>query len=79
MGWLFPNWLTSIGSDPRGGPWASVLKNDRAFAENYGRLDLREYKNIVAAMQCHLLDHDTAPGAEPEDMLRLNIPTLVVP
>ena len=68
-----------FGGDPRGGPWASVLKHDRAFAENYRRWDVVEYKKIVAAMQCNLLDRDTAPGAEPEDMLRLNIPTLVVP
>lgn len=26
-----------------------------------------------------LLDRDTAPGAEPEDMLRLDIPALVIP
>ena len=26
-----------------------------------------------------LLDRDTAPGAEPEDLMRLNIPTLIVP
>jgi pimeloyl-ACP methyl ester carboxylesterase len=25
-----------------------------------------------------LYDRDTAPGAEPEDLLRLNIPTLVI-
>ena len=27
----------------------------------------------------HLFDRDTAPGAEPEDLLRLDIPALVVP
>ena len=26
-----------------------------------------------------LLDRDTAPGAEPEDMLQLDIPALIVP
>ena len=26
-----------------------------------------------------LLDRDTAPGAEPEDLLRLDIPALIVP
>ena len=30
-------------------------------------------------MASTLLDRDTAPGAEPEDLLRLDIPTLVVP
>ena len=26
-----------------------------------------------------MFDRDTSPGAEPEDLMRLNIPTLVVP
>jgi pimeloyl-ACP methyl ester carboxylesterase len=26
-----------------------------------------------------LIDRDTAPGAEPEDLLRLTVPTLIVP
>jgi len=36
-------------------------------------------KLIVAGMSRGLLDRDTAPGAEPEDLLRLDIPVLVVP
>ena len=68
-----------FGGDPRGGPWASVLKHDRAFAEAYVKQDASAYKEIVAAVACALLDRDTAPGAEPEELMRLNIPTLVVP
>jgi pimeloyl-ACP methyl ester carboxylesterase len=68
-----------FGADPRGGPWASVLKHDRAFAADYAKLDLERYKLIVAGMSRGLLDRDTAPGAEPEDLLRLEIPALVVP
>jgi len=68
-----------FGADPRGGPWASVLKRDRGFAADYARLDLERYKLIVAGMSRGLLDRDTAPGAEPEDLLRLDIPVLVVP
>ena len=30
-------------------------------------------------MIANLLDRDTAPGAEPEELLRLAIPTLIVP
>ncbi len=33
----------------------------------------------VAGMARNLLDRDTSPGAEPEDLLRLSIPTLIVP
>jgi pimeloyl-ACP methyl ester carboxylesterase len=68
-----------FGADPRGGPWASVLKHDRAFAESYAAQNVEQYKLVVSAMARTLIDRDTAPGAEPEDMLRLNIPALIVP
>jgi len=68
-----------FGADPRGGPWASVLRHDRAFAEAYAKQDVERYKLIVAGMARTLFDRDTAPGAEPEDLLRLDIPALVVP
>jgi pimeloyl-ACP methyl ester carboxylesterase len=68
-----------FGADPRGGPWASVIKRDPMFAESYAKLDVEKYKLIVAGMGRTLLDRDTAPGAEPEDLLRLDIPALVVP
>ncbi|HEY4997673.1 MAG TPA: alpha/beta hydrolase [Usitatibacter sp.] len=68
-----------FGADPRGGPWASVIRHDGAFASAYAKLDVEKYKILVAGMSRGLLDRDTAPGAEPEDMLRLEIPALVVP
>jgi pimeloyl-ACP methyl ester carboxylesterase len=68
-----------FGSDPRGGPWASVLKHDRAFAEAYVKQDVERYKHVVAGMGRTMFDRDTAPGAEPEDLLRLDIPALIVP
>ena len=69
----------SFGEDPRGGPWVSVLSRDPAFAESYARHDVERYTQLVAGMARGLFDRDTAPGAEPEDMLRLDIPALVVP
>jgi pimeloyl-ACP methyl ester carboxylesterase len=69
----------SFGEDPRGGPWASVVRHDRSFAESFARLDVEKYKLIVAAMGRILFDRDTSPGAEPEDLLRLNLPALIVP
>ncbi|HZQ62306.1 MAG TPA: alpha/beta hydrolase [Casimicrobiaceae bacterium] len=69
----------SFGADPRGGPWASVLRHDAAFRESYVQLDQERYKLTVTAMARSLLDRDTAPGAEPEDLMRLDVPTLVVP
>src|SRR6266849_4334004 len=69
----------AFNAEPRGGPWASVIKNDRAFADSYAKLEVEKYKKLVADMCRTLFDRDTAPGAEPEDMLRLEIPALVIP
>jgi pimeloyl-ACP methyl ester carboxylesterase len=68
-----------FGGDPRGGPWASAIKRDAAFAEAYAEQNADAYKLIVTGMAKSLFDRDTAPGAEPEDMLRLDIPALIVP
>ncbi|HWI78642.1 MAG TPA: alpha/beta hydrolase [Ramlibacter sp.] len=69
----------SFGEDPRGGPWAAVIRSDAAFADAYAKHDVEHYKLAVTGMVRTLLDRDTAPGAEPEDLLRLKIPALVVP
>jgi pimeloyl-ACP methyl ester carboxylesterase len=69
----------SFGQDPRGGPWVSVIRRDPAFAEAYVRQDVERYKLLVTAMGRTLIDRDTAPGAEPEDLLRLDIRALIVP
>jgi pimeloyl-ACP methyl ester carboxylesterase len=69
----------TFSQDPRGGPWTSVIRNDGAFAQSYAKHDVEKYKLIVTSMVRTLFDRDTAPGAEPEDMLRCDIPALVVP
>jgi pimeloyl-ACP methyl ester carboxylesterase len=69
----------AFGADPRGGPWASVIRNDETFARTYAQTPLDAYQGCVQGMADALLDRDTAPGAEPEDLMRLEIPALVVP
>lgn len=69
----------SFAEDPRAGPWVSVLRSDPAFAAAFAAMDIEHYKLAVVATQRALLDRDTAPGAEPEELLRLNVPALVVP
>lgn len=69
----------AFGADPRGGPWASVIKRDEAFARDYARLNVDRYKLVVAGLGRTLFDRDTAPGAEPEDLMRLDVPALIVP
>jgi pimeloyl-ACP methyl ester carboxylesterase len=68
-----------FGADPRGGPWASVIKRDREFAKEYAKQDVDTYQRTTLAMMRNLFDRDTAPGAEPGDMLKLDIPALVIP
>lgn len=68
-----------FGADPRGGPWASVIKADAAFAAAYAEQNVESYKIMVAGMARSLFDRDTAPGTEPEDLLRLDVPALIVP
>ncbi len=69
----------SFAEDPRCGPWAAVVRRDRAFAEAYARQDKEQYKHIVARMSRALYDRDTAPGADPQALMRLDIPALVIP
>jgi pimeloyl-ACP methyl ester carboxylesterase len=65
--------------DPRVGPWASVIRRDPAFAEEFRKQDQSRYEALVAGMARTLFDRDTVPGPEPEDLLRLDIPALIVP
>ena len=68
-----------FNQDPRGGPWAAVIKRDAEFARSYRDQSLDSYLSVVATMRNQLFDRDTAPGARPEDLLRVDVPTLIVP
>lgn len=70
---------TGFGKDPRIGPWAPVIRNDPDFAAQYAAMNVEDYKQIVASLPRALIDRDTAPGAEPEELMELDIPTLIVP
>ena len=68
-----------FGKDPRIGPWAPVIRRDPDFAARYAAFDPIRYREIVAQWSATLVDRDTAPGAEPEALMRLEMPTLIVP
>lgn len=68
-----------FGKEPSAGPWAPVIRSDPAFAEEYAGLNVEHYKLIVEGLSQNLIDRDTAPGAEPEDLMRLDVPTLIIP
>lgn len=65
--------------DPRVGPWVTVLRRDAEFASSYALVDVADYLLAVRGTARLQFDRDTVPGAEPEDLLRLRIPALVVP
>ncbi len=69
----------NFSQDPRGGPWGQPIRNSKEFAQAYAELDPARYLLTVTAMYRGLIDRDTAPGAEPEDLMKLTIPSLIVP
>jgi pimeloyl-ACP methyl ester carboxylesterase len=69
----------TFAQDPRVGPWASVLRTDSAFADEYAIQDASEYGQLVVYMADHLFDRDTVPGPEPERLMKLEVPALIVP
>lgn len=66
-----------FNADPRGGPWASVIQRDRTFAADF--VKAKNYEQLVEQMRRNLFDRDTSPGAEPEALMKLDIPALVIP
>lgn len=69
----------NFSADPRGGPWGQPIRNSDKFARDYAALDLKRYLLMVSQMVRGLIDRDTSPGAEPEALMALDIPTLIVP
>ena len=69
----------SFWQDPEAGPWASVIVRDAKFAEAFQRQDLDRYLGWVAASGRSLFDRDTPPGADPEELMAMKIPALIMP
>lgn len=68
-----------FSKDARVGPWVTVIRNDPSFAEAYAEADPDRYRVVVSGMARLLFDRDSVPGPEPEDLLGLDVPALVVP
>lgn len=69
----------NFSADPRGGPWGQPIRASEGFATAYAAMDKARYLLTVTAMYRGLLDRDTSPGAEPEDIMSLDVPSLIVP
>jgi pimeloyl-ACP methyl ester carboxylesterase len=70
---------STFAQDPRVGPWASVIRIDGAFADEYVRRDREAYAQLVSETAQTLFDRDTVPGPEPGQLIGLELPALVVP
>jgi pimeloyl-ACP methyl ester carboxylesterase len=70
---------SSFTKDPKVGPWVTVLRTDRAFATAYAAGDVGAYLIALGGTSRLLYDRDTVPGAEPEDLMALDVPALIVP
>jgi pimeloyl-ACP methyl ester carboxylesterase len=72
---------TELGftKEPRVGPWNSVVRTNPEFAAMYAGLDPERYAVLTSGTARLMFDRDTVPGAEPEDLLGLSTPTLIVP
>lgn len=68
-----------FGKDPRPGPWAPVLRRDPVFRDKFLAQSVAHYKLIIASIPRTLIDRDSVPGFEPEDLMCLSIPTLIIP
>jgi pimeloyl-ACP methyl ester carboxylesterase len=69
----------TFAQDPRVGPWASVLRTDASFAEEYAAYDLDTYEALVRETATTLFDRETVPGAPADVLAEIDFPALVVP
>jgi pimeloyl-ACP methyl ester carboxylesterase len=65
--------------DPETGPWAGLIARDKNFAANFAAQDLERYLGLIATSGRTLFDRDTATGAEPEEVLGVKAPALIIP
>jgi pimeloyl-ACP methyl ester carboxylesterase len=69
----------SFWQDPEAGPWASCIVRDPQFAGAFQELDQERYFGVIAASARGLFDRDMPPGAEPEEMMGMKVPALILP
>lgn len=69
----------SFWMDPEAGPWATMIARDALFAERFAAQDLERYQGIIITTGRGLFDRDTVPGAEPEEVMGIQAPSLIIP
>jgi len=69
----------SFWMDPEAGPWATLIARDAAFADRFAAQGLERYLGMILTSGRSLFDRDTAPGAEPEEVMGVQAPALIIP
>ena len=69
----------SFWMDPEAGPWATAMARDQAFADRFAAQSLERYLGMVMTTGRSLFDRDTATGAEPEEIMGVDAPALIIP
>ncbi|MGH7798677.1 MAG: alpha/beta fold hydrolase [Candidatus Binatia bacterium] len=69
----------SFWMDPQGGPWATLIARDAAFADRFAAQDLERYLGMIITSGRSLFDRDTATGAEPEEVMGVKAQALIIP
>lgn len=69
----------TFSRDPRIGPWGGSARRDPDFAAGLRRFEPGRYRYAVSGTARVLFDRDTVPGAEPEDLMALEVPALIIP
>jgi pimeloyl-ACP methyl ester carboxylesterase len=65
--------------DPEAGPWAGMIARDQEFADRFAKQDLQYYLGMMITSGRALFDRDTVPGAEPEEVIGIKAPSLIIP
>jgi len=65
--------------DSESGPWAGLIAREQAFAQRFAEQDLERYLGLIVTIGRSLFDRDTAPGADPEEVMGIKVPALIIP
>jgi pimeloyl-ACP methyl ester carboxylesterase len=65
-------------SDGEGGPWATVIAADAAFAASYAKQDVAQYLSIVEKSRDTIFNDTMPSGASGAELMRIQIPSLIV-
>jgi pimeloyl-ACP methyl ester carboxylesterase len=65
--------------DPAGGPWASVIATDPAFARDFVQQDQERYLDLVARSRDALFSDALPSGAPAEAIMRITTPSFIMP